>query len=461
MNLLKCMTLIAFVFSLGCKYEGDDGLGIDDDLNQKITCDTQLTNRVESISKGSANNNPCVVIQGKVKCWGENIYGQLGLGDTQNKGDQSGEMGSCLSEINLGLNFNVAEVVGSNASNRCALSNDGKVKCWGLNGGRLGLGDLLNRTSSSVMGDNLPILDFGYGLTAQKIAAGHRSYCAILNNGRIKCWGSFTDYAYYSGNSGFVGDTAGEMGDSLGYVSLPVGRTAKKISMNAFTTCAVLDDNSLYCWQYKCDSDSGNWTGPTFTCSVKTNNNGAIPLGSIATGGGVSEVAIGSSFACAILLSGQVRCWGQNDYGQLGLGDTIARASSNAGSVASVPILDLGSGRSAHKISAGSGSVCVILDNGMVKCWGQNNEGQLGLGDIYNRGDATNEIGDNLPYVDLGTGRTALDINVSLNVVCVLLDNNSVKCWGQNSDGRLGQGDNNPRGTSSGTMGDSLLPISF
>ena len=101
-----------------------------------------------------------------------------------------------------------------------------------------------------------------------------------------------------------------------------------------------------------------------------------------------------------------------------------------------------------------------ILDNDQAKCWGMNMNGMLGYGDRNNRGDGSNEMGDSLPYVDLGTGRTAVAIAtgdyMAFGHTCAILDNDAVKCWGHNMWGRLGYGDTNDRGDMPNQMGDNL-----
>ncbi|MCX6014462.1 MAG: hypothetical protein NT020_02535 [Chloroflexales bacterium] len=82
------------------------------------------------------------------------------------------------------------------------------------------------------------------------------------------------------------------------------------------------------------------------------------------------------------------------------------------------------------QVTAGDRFSCALLNDGSVKCWGENGSGQLGLGDTDARGDNTNEMGLYLPAVDLGTGRTATAIQSGLNHTCAILDNGSVKCWG-------------------------------
>ena len=96
----------------------------------------------------------------------------------------------------------------------------------------------------------------------------------------------------------------------------------------------------------------------------------------------------------------------------------------------SLPTVALGTGRTAVAITAGNYHTCALLDDGSVKCWGYNDYGQLGLGDTADRGVGAGEMGDSLPAVALGTGRTAVAITSGSYHTCALLDDASVKCWG-------------------------------
>ena len=80
-----------------------------------------------------------------------------------------------------------------------------------------------------------------------------------------------------------------------------------------------------------------------------------------------------------------------------------------------------------------------MLDDGTLKCWGYAAGGAIGLGDINNRGDEPNEMGDNLPAVNLGTGRRAKAVSAGYAHTCALLDDDTLKCWGPNM-GELGLG---------------------
>src|SRR5262249_42554665 len=158
--------------------------------------------------------------------------------------------------------------------------------------------------------------------------------------------------------------------------------------------------------------------------------------------------------------NGRVKCWGGNFEGSLGLGNNQPHGTQPSEMGDGLPYVDLGTGRTAKAIAAGHEHTCVLLDNDKVKCWGEGTRGALGLGTNKSRGDDPNEMGDTLPYVDLGTGRTAKSIAAGGSATCAILDNDVLKCWGAGSDGELGV----PTGTgnlgdSPNEMGDNLLPV--
>ena len=82
------------------------------------------------------------------------------------------------------------------------------------------------------------------------------------------------------------------------------------------------------------------------------------------------------------------------------------------------------------QIATGVAHTCALLNDGTVKCWGYGQTGQLGYGDERTRGDGPGEMGNNLPIVSLGTGRTAVQIACGGYHTCALLDDASLKCWG-------------------------------
>src|SRR5690606_12656915 len=99
---------------------------------------------------------------------------------------------------------------------------------------------------------------------------------------------------------------------------------------------------------------------------------------------------------------------------------------------------------------------CALLDDAAVKCWGAGGQGTLGTGDAQNRGDGPGEMGDDLLPIDLGPGRTGTDVTLGDFHACAVLDDGTVKCWGDNQRGQLGIGDTFDRGDEPDELGDQL-----
>lgn len=322
----------------------------------------------------------------------------------------------------------------------CALLWDGEVKCWGGNAaGELGIGDTRHRGASpSDMGANLPAVDLGTGRTARAISGKGGPTCALLDDGSVKCWGLNVGLFLGLGGSKHRGDEPGQMGDDLPALDLGPGRTAKAVSASASHACVILDDDTLRCW-------SSYWNGPVSY---------GVDLG---VGRTAKTVVVGDEHACAILDDDSLKCWGANYAGQLGLGDTTGRGPDM---VDSLPPIDLGTGRTAKGVALGIDFTCAILDDDSLKCWGSNHRGQLGRGTLdFAIGGKSGEMGDHLPAVDLGSGRTAKAVTASWGHTCAVLDDDSLKCWGRNDHAELGLGDRDPRGNYPGQMGDHLPAV--
>ena len=161
------------------------------------------------------------------------------------------------------------------------------------------------------------------------------------------------------------------------------------------------------------------------------------------------------AYGCAVVNGGRVKCWGSNLYGQLGLGDLVDRDQpSQLGDA--LPFVDLGTGVVATRVVSANHHSCAIVNEGRLKCWGEGSGGLLGYGDAKTRGGYPHEMGDDLPFVDLGTGVRVVDLVTSGEHSCAVLSDGRLKCWGANSYGQLGLGDTKRRGADPGTMGDAL-----
>ena len=183
-----------------------------------------------------------------------------------------------------------------------------------------------------------------------------------------------------------------------------------------------------------------------------------LPPVNLGTGQTVAQVAPGGWHSCALLDAGRVKCWGYGDGGQLGLQDRRTRGDDRGEMGDALAAVEIGPGQVVG-LTAGWDHACVLFDDGRVKCWGNNAYGQLGLGDRNSRGDDRSEMGANLPAVDLGTDRRAVEIDAGANHTCARLDNGTIKCWGLNDFGQLGVGDAERRGDGPEEMGDALSPV--
>jgi alpha-tubulin suppressor-like RCC1 family protein len=412
----------------------------------------------------SGLNHTCALLDsGAVKCWGSDAYGQLGLadGNAGGYGGAAGQMGDNLAAVNLGTVGGVPRLatdlsVGNYHS--CAVLTGGALKCWGRNTyGSLGLEDTTDRgLAVSSMGDELPIVSLGTGRTTLSVTAGNYHTCALLDNGQVKCWGYNGNGTLGLGDTNNRGDNPSEMGDRLLPVALGTGRTARALAAG-YHTCAVLDDGSVKCWGYNGYGQLG--LGDTSSRGDSAGEMGdALPAVSLGRGRTALAVAVGVYHSCALLDNGQVKCWGHNGYGQLGLGDTNNRGATAGQMGDALPAVALGTGRTAVAIVASAYGTCALLDNHTVKCWGYNGYGQLGQGDTASRGGAAGQMGDALPAIDM----QLLDVG-SLGggyyTTCAVDQNRYLKCWGYNGAGQLGLGDTNNRGDGAGEMGAALRGV--
>ncbi|MFO0666150.1 MAG: hypothetical protein U0174_19510 [Polyangiaceae bacterium] len=289
------------------------------------------------------------------------------------------------------------------------------------------------------------------------VSVGIEFSCARFANGKVKCWGANDVAQLGLGDALARGDNLGEMGNALPYVDVGAGRTVKALTAGGFHVCAIVDDDRVKCWGYGGFGQIGLGHNQLQGDSPAEMGDG-LPVVDLGTGRTALALSAGEQFTCALLDNARVKCWGANGGGQLGLGDLSSRGDDPGEMGDALPYVDLGTGRTVKAVNAGkSDHTCALLDNDRVKCWGFNNSGQLGLGDMQVRGDGPGEMGDALPYVEFGSGRTAKAIVPgSDSSTCALLDNARVKCWGANNSGQLGLGDMQVRGDTAGQMDDAL-----
>jgi alpha-tubulin suppressor-like RCC1 family protein len=253
----------------------------------------------------------------------------------------------------------------------------------------------------------------------------------------------------------FRGDAPGEMGSALPLVDLGTGRTAKALSAGGDHVCALLDDDGIKCWGSNNFGQLG--LGDKRDRGLATGDMGdGLPEVDVGTGRTVREVSAGEDETCVVLDTGAVKCWGLNGGGELGYGDQTARGGMAGQMGDALPVVDLGTGRTAKHVYVGESRACAILDDDSLKCWGNASSGALGQGALMNIGTTSGQMGDALPAIALGTGEHATRVVHAGDSVCAILSGGGFKCWGRNTEGELALGDTANRGDNPGEMGDAL-----
>ncbi len=328
-------------------------------------------------SIGAGNNFTCAHLDNDtIKCWGANTYGQLGRGNTSSYGLSPEQMGDALSPINIGTARTVKQMaVGE--SHVCVIRSDDSVVCWGKNGGgQLGISTGTGMVGSMVgqMGDAMTSVEL-WGAPV-RISAGLAHTCALLADGSSRCWGA---NAYGQlGN----GTTAG----SFLPVTTMIASGATDVLVGREATCWRLFDMTVHCTG---QNNAGVFGNGSVGGSVLT------PMSAVVGLGAVHHLSISHQHGCAVN-DGSAFCWGSGFLGRTGLNSTTATTVP-----VGVPLL----GRVQKVFTPGAttgGHTCAVFMDGQVKCWGDNTYGQLGYGDVVTQGDGAGEM-ELLPFVNLGT----------------------------------------------------------
>ncbi len=399
----------------------------------------------------------CALIHGRVKCWGHNEFGQLGLGHTENIGDEPGEIAN-LAYLDFGTDERVVQI-SAGGYHTCALFQSGRVKCWGYAyEGAVGqerwednIGDEPGELAAT------PFIDLGVDLRVSQISAGAQHVCAIFSDGSVTCWGDNYYGQLGHGDRGNRGVHPGQMGRSLPLVQL--GLPAKRIRAGDGHTCAILQNDRVKCWGANNFGQLG--LGDSENRGDDPGEMGsALPFVDLGEGVRVRSIVAHYEHTCAILMDDQAKCWGDNKFGQLGLGDTAIRGFLPSDMGDHLPTIDLGTGRTVRQLDLGYGYTCFLLDDDAMKCVGYNSEGRMGY-DFENEWGAfwgwhPRDMGDNLPYVDLGTDVSIVSIATGDSHTCAIILPDDLKCWGYAGFGEIGSEDLQDRGREPGTMGDQL-----
>lgn len=258
-----------------------------------------------------------------------------------------------------------------------------------------------------------------------QIVTGSEHSCALLTDGTVRCWGR--------NQYGQNGDGTTTIRTNPVQVLLPDSTPLTGVTqISAFNThtCALLSDTTVRCWGRNSSFQLGDATPTDRSTAVQVMlADGVTPFS------GVTRVSAGGEHTCALLNDGTVRCWGLNTSGQLGEGSTTGSANPTTVTVSPGGAALAG----VTAIDAGQIHTCALLNVGTARCWGSNSGGRLGDGTATDRPS---------PVQVLATGSTQgtdtlggiAALSAGNGHTCARMDGGTVRCWGLNTFGQLGNG---------------------
>jgi alpha-tubulin suppressor-like RCC1 family protein len=340
------------------------------------------------IQIAAGNYSTCVTTGYEVRCWGLNADGELGVFAPRPL--------SPLPEAVTAPNGHVEHIV-LGAYHGC-YNGWTESASWGFNHhGQIGNGNTFDQPYPSVIApaasyEEIPTWTAGYAHT-----------CGAFG-GTLHCWGDNTWGQLGTGTPG---------PEKLPHaVMLANGASAAQVAAGTFQTCAVTQDAGLQCW-----GTALGGAGPTFATPQP------LPW---TTSVDVSLVALGYSHGCVLTTAFDVRCWGDNSYGQLGIGSFVPQASPVLVPIPAIGVVDVDAGaQSLHS--------CAIDAQNGVWCWGSNSNGQLGDGTT---------VDSNVPVRAANPGVSVSRVTVGAAHTCLKPDSGPrALCWGDNAYGQLGNGE--------------------
>jgi alpha-tubulin suppressor-like RCC1 family protein len=355
----------------------------------------------EPVSTG-ANHSCALQPAGTVLCWGANTQGQLGDG-TQNARTTSALVTAITNAVVSDLSDAIA--LSSGSTYTCALKANGSVACWGFsNGGLLADGAVTLATRAVAVNG---VAD------AVAISAGSAHRCALKANGSVACWGD--------NSQGQIGD--GTTTPAINAATTVSGLTdAIAISLGNNHTCALKADRTVACWG---SNDSGQLgVGPNANSNIRATPTQVIGL--------TDAVALSAGFnhTCALKADGSAACWGNNTSGEVGDGTTVTKVITTA-VTGLTDAVAISAGGSANASTAGNlyrGRTCALKANGSAVCWGDKGYAASGSGQVQA-----------IPTAFAGLTDTAA-ISMGGDHTCALKASGAVACWGNNSVAQIGNG---------------------
>jgi len=356
--------------------------------------------------KCDTSSGQCICPSGQTLCGGTCVNEQT---DPANCGacgvacPISCNSGSCLKAVSIATS-------GVSATT-CAVLSDGTVRCWGLNSfGQVGNGLATLGSPSEGVPTPRAVLNLSNVTMASE---GFVHGCGLVSGGTVACWGDNGSGELGNGGSCTTTPCPSAAGAVTGLTNA-LAISANGNGLFGHFTCALVSGGLVYCWGSGGEGQLGNSSTATFLNPTPTQAHISQ----------VSAIATYSLGACALVSGGTVSCWGSAD-------PTVVSPGPNAAQQATptqVPGLT-----GATAISAGAGTACALLAGGSVECWGANADGEVG------NGVSSTTTASPTPVVGL-EGLTVRAVSVGGAHTCALISDGTVRCWGLNYSGQVGNG---------------------
>jgi len=326
---------------------------------------------------------------GKLYCWGSDLYDQIGDGvdDTPDHTPRR-----------IGI-FEDWNTVSAGYQHTCGIRHAGKLYCWGGDAsGQLGDG-------GPNVGTNAP-KQIGTFEDWATIDAGQDHTCGVRENGKLYCWGNDNAHQVGDGDNALPATTPRRIGTFEDWANVTSGQ---------FHSCGVRSNGKLYCWGNDGAGQVGDGNDPTYAKAPRR----------IGTFEDWANVSAGALHSCGVRSNGKLYCWGSDGNDQIGDGAnaTVANAPRRIGSFEDWEIATTGRYHS-----------CGIRHGGKLYCWGGDGSGQVGDGINFGPDPATapRRIGtfEDWANTDAGDSHT-----------CGVRSNGKLYCWGWDDDGQVGDGD--------------------
>ncbi|MED5486435.1 MAG: hypothetical protein VYB40_01860, partial [Candidatus Thermoplasmatota archaeon] len=239
--------------------------------------------------------------------------------------------------------------------------------------------------------------------------------------------------------NGFDNDSVESLESIDETAEVPTNNDVDSLFVGGGHSCVITEGDMMKCWGNNTAGQLG--IGNSESMGDEVDEMGTkLPYLNLGTDLIPESAALGMAHTCVLFSNNSVKCFGDIDALGMGYSDSTGAGDGYLETGDYLPFWPAPTGRNVSQIAAGWYHTCVVLDDGSMTCWGENSKGQLGMGNTTDLGQQSDQVGDSISYVPLPSGVTVSDMALGRDHTCVLYDTGDVACWGGNDYGQLGIG---------------------